>query len=222
MELESWVPFLAVAIVIIIPVLVIGILKGRKRTKDMEAVSYEIGFTFTPKGESSIFSELSHLPLFSQGHSKRVKNVLERRDSDVRITIFDYKYTVGHGKNSHTYKQTVIYFQSDDLALPDFALRPERIFHKIGSVFGYQDIDFETSPEFSRHYLLRGVNETAIRNLFGMDVLAYFEREKTKKMCIEGNDKHLICYRSGKLIKPEDIRTELEEAKSILELFRRR
>ncbi|MCK4820866.1 hypothetical protein KA005_34185, partial [bacterium] len=149
-------------------------------------------------------------------------NVLERGDSDGRITIFDYKYTVGSGKSSHTYKQTVVYFQSDDLALPDFALRPERIFHKIGSVFGYQDIDFETSPEFSRHYLLRGVNETAIRNLFGMDVLAYFEREKSKKMCVEGNDKHLIYYKSGKLIKPEDIRIELEEAKSNLELFRRR
>lgn len=222
MELEYWVPFLAIAIVIVVPALVIGILKGRKRTKDMETVSYEIGFTFTPKGENSIFSELSHLPLFSRGRSKRVKNVLERRDSDVRVTIFDYKYTVGSGKNSHTYKQTVIYFQSDNLALPDFALRPESIFHKFGSVFGYQDIDFETSPEFSRHYLLRGVNETAIRNLFSIYVLGYFEREKAKKLCVEGKDKHLICYRSGKLIKSEDIRTELEEAKSILELFRRR
>jgi hypothetical protein len=222
MELLSQIPSPTIAIVgIIVVALVIAILKGKKRTKDMEAVSNELGFTFTPKGERSIFSELSGLPLFSQGHSRRVRNVLEGKDSGGPVTIFDYRYTVGGGKHSHTYRQTIIYFRSDTLTLPGFALRPESIFHRIGSALGYQDIDFETNPEFSRRYLLRGVDETAIRNLFTLEVLTYFETEKAGKVCVEGNGKHLICYKAAKLIKPDDIRTELEEAKSILELFGR-
>jgi hypothetical protein len=46
--------------------------------------------------------------------------------------------------------------------MPHFALRPEKAWHKIGSWFGHQDIDFDSHPRFSSTYLLRGGDESAI------------------------------------------------------------
>ena len=38
----------------------------------------------------------------------------------------------------------------------DFEMRPENLLNKIGAALGRQDIDFDSNPEFSRRYLLRG------------------------------------------------------------------
>ena len=115
---------------------------------------------------------------------------------DAYVTIMDYQFTTGGGKNSSTFRQTVIVFESDELQLPSFSLRPENFFHKIGSAFGYQDIDFDSFPEFSKNYLLRGINEQAVRDTFNYDILSYCERQKN--LCLEGVDKRLIYYQSGK------------------------
>ena len=54
--------------------------------------------------------------------------------------------------------------------LPDFELSP-------GSVaLGRQDIDFETDPEFSDRYRLRGRDEDAVRRIFRAEVREFFTR----------------------------------------------
>ncbi|MEC9473853.1 MAG: hypothetical protein VX584_04130, partial [Actinomycetota bacterium] len=67
---------------------------------------------------------------------------------------------------------------AEDLQLPTFVIRPENLFHKIGSTFGYQDIDFDAHPTFSKRYLLRGPDEEAIRNTFTDEFLSSYERHK--------------------------------------------
>ena len=60
---------------------------------------------------------------------------------------FDYRYTTGSGKNSHTYRQTVVFFRSPEVDLPQFELKPQSFLHGIGKLFGYQDIDFAFPSE---------------------------------------------------------------------------
>ncbi len=64
------------------------------------------------------------------------------------------------------------------MRLPNFTLRPENLFHKIGQVFGYQDIDFDSHPEFSKRYLLKGENESEVRSTFSADTLAFYESDQ--------------------------------------------
>ncbi|MBK92358.1 MAG: hypothetical protein CME27_07925, partial [Gemmatimonadetes bacterium] len=104
-------------------------------------------------------------------------------------------------------EQTVIWFRSPQLSLPSFVMRPEHVFHKIGSAFGYQDIDFEsnrTAADFSKKYLLRGEDEHAIRSLFKDNVLSFFATHSGKPV-LEGRGDRLILYRPGQLIRPENI-----------------
>jgi hypothetical protein len=138
----------------------------QKRTEALAAASQTMGFAFEPDGDLEVLKGFGDLPLYGRGHSMKVMNVMTGQAGDRDVKLFDYRYTTGSGKNSHTWSQTVALFPKAGQGLPDLLLAPENVFHKIGAAFGYQDIDFDTSPDFSSHYLLRGPDEMAIRAAF--------------------------------------------------------
>ncbi|MGI9471696.1 MAG: hypothetical protein ACR2NZ_09210, partial [Rubripirellula sp.] len=107
----------------------------------------------------------------------------------------------------------VMSFRSVNLDLPAFELRPESVFHRIGKVLGYQDIDFESHPEFSKRYLLRGQDEDAVRAMFTPELLSFFESQE--KVSAEASGDLLVFYRAGKRLKPEMIRAFMEEGFAI-------
>jgi len=109
---------------------------------------------------------------------------------------------------------TVVAFHSGKRSLPSFELRPEHFGHKIASSLGSQDIDFDTNPVFSKKYLLRGSDEAAVRELFGSEVIRFFE--KHSEWCVEGQGEWMIFYREQKVLKPKDITTFLEEVTEFL------
>jgi hypothetical protein len=186
----------------------------RQRTEALAAACQGMGLTFEPEGDLDALRTQGDLPLYNHGHSKKVRNVMSGQAQDRDLRLFDYQYTTGSGKNSHTWRQTVALFPRAGERLPDFLLAPENVFHKIGQVFGYQDIDFDTSPEFSSHYLLRGPDEMAIRSAFSADALAYFGQHQGWH--VEVKDHTIGIYRSGKRAKPEDLPTFLAEAQEVL------
>ena len=128
----------------------------KRRAEAMARIAGELKLVFTPEGDETVMSEHAAFHLFLQGRSKKIRNLLRGTVRDSNVSIFDYQYTVGAGKHQHTWIQTVISFQLQGRNLPAFTMRPENVFHKLGSMMGYQDIDFEISPVFSKKYLLRG------------------------------------------------------------------
>ncbi len=108
-------------------------------------------------------------------------------------------------------------FPASARRIPDFVLAPENLFHKIGQAFGYQDIDFESHPDFSKRYLLRGPDEAAIRAAFAPAALSYLEQHVGWH--VEVKDETAAVYRAGKRVKPEDLPTFLEDARAILRVL---
>jgi hypothetical protein len=198
--------------------LYINYLVEKKRTEGMQRVAEELGFEFSPKGDGPLLTELSLFNLFTQGHSRRLYNLMRGEANNLEVDIFDYTYVTGSGKSSHTWKQTLVCFGMREASLPSFSLRPETFWDKIGTWFGYQNIDFDTNPAFSDKYLLRGRDEEAVRALFGEDVLGFFERQPG--LSIEGYGHRLIFYRQSKRVDPDNIRGFLEEGFKVLALFR--
>ncbi len=190
----------------------------KKRTEAMRQACLRLGFAFSPKGDPALQNEMAAFQLFNQGHSRVLKNLIRGTGSDADIAIFDYRYTTGSGKNQHTRKQTVIGFRSAGLDLPAFSLSPENIMHKIGSVFGYQDIDFENYPGFSKRYLLRGLDETRIRMTFNDRVLRFFEQKHP--ICTEGLGNQFIFYRSSREVKTGDLNSFIAEGTEVLNTLR--
>jgi len=216
-------PFLLVSAAVLavlglaLALIVVNARLEKKRVEAMQRAAREMGLAFAPKGDDATFGLLSGFHLFSHGHAKKITSLMLGEVSDMEVRIFDYTYTTGSGKNSHTFRQTVIAFRSPKLALPAFSLRPENLFHKIGALFGYQDIDFDTHPQFSKHYLLRGNDEEAIRSTFHDGVLEFFD--ENRGLCTEGSGPTLIFYRAAQQVEPEAIRSFMEEGFKVAGLF---
>jgi hypothetical protein len=189
----------------------------RKRTEAMRRAAKELHLRFHAQGDECTLASLSGFHLFSQGDARHITNLMQGEANDMEVQIFEYQYTTGGGRSSHTSMQTVICFRSPKLDLPEFSLRPENLLHKIGSLFGYQDIDFDTHPDFSKHYLLRGNNEKAIRRRFNEGVLTHFDEHRG--LCTEGRGHQLIFYRAAQQVKPKDIRYFMEEGFKVVQLF---
>ncbi len=190
----------------------------KQRALQIEAVAGELGFESLPIPSDGRLAELQRFELLRRGRGNKAKNFLHRSSSDVDVLMFDHQYTVSSGKNSHTYRQSVVTIRSEQLSLPGFVISPEHFFHRIVTALGYQDIDFAEYPQFSKKYLLRGSDEAAIREALqsvNLDRLVEFNG-----ICIEVAGNQLLVWYGGKRSKPEDLRKLFEKAFEIFVMFK--
>jgi len=168
----------------------------KKRRKEMSAWATEHDFQIhedTPRSLPLI--EDQEMGLFRNGGSPTYRTVMSRTLDGREEYIFDFTYVISSGKSSQTVWRTVCAFRIKNITLPSFSMSPENFFHKIGSKLGYQDIDFKDSPKFSSNYLLRGKDESAIRESFGLSVMDYFGANKDWYM--DGSGEWLFLYRQA-------------------------
>jgi hypothetical protein len=189
----------------------------KKRTEQFPVVAQQLGFEFFPLGDPDLLEGLQRFHLFSQGHSKKLWNLLRGTTNQLEVSIFDYRFTTGHGKHRHISNQSVICFKFNGQSLPHFVLRPESVWHKVGTWFGQQDIDFDSHPHFSSKYLLRGSDENAVRTLFSDPVLEFYEQ--APGLCTEASDQTLLYYKHQVRIDPQAVRSFMEDGFKVLALF---
>lgn len=189
----------------------------KERRAAFAQAAARLGMRFELRADALI-EEYGALPLFGQGHSRRVTNVLRDGGGDRPASVFDYQYTVGTGNSSTTHRQTVAVFRFPDLSLPSFTLEPEGALQRLAELFGYQDVDFERHPGFSRAYCLRGKDAEAMRRLFQPTLLAHLQQ--MTGWHVEGYADRLAVYRGGQRVKPEAVFTFVEGTARVAQLFR--
>jgi len=194
----------------------------KKRTEELQMIAQSMGLEFgthTPLYAQNLLFTLN-LPLFNQGRSKTIYNLMYGSDGATESMVFDYKYTTGSGKKQQTAHFTIALMRSPQLDLPSFTLRPERFGDRILSAFGRQDIDFSDHPELSRSYLLRGPEE-AVRAVFHEHVLTWFQGQPG--LLVQGDDQDLIVLRSkpGR-IRVGEVRELFEQSFQLFSLMRQR
>ena len=190
----------------------------RRRSQKIEAIAKSLGLTFRRKPTDADRALAVGSYLANEGHGHTVSNVLEAARSDeLNFTIFDYQYTVGYGKSSSTYYQTVTRMQSALFQLPTFILYPETFFAKMGKAFGKSDINFPESPEFSGKFILRGDDEAAIRALFNPALRQALEPHSA--LTIEGAGDLLFIFRAARRSKPDELPGKIEQDKRIAAIF---
>jgi hypothetical protein len=106
------------------------------------------------------------------------------------------------------------------LSVPFFSLRQENAFHRLATVFGYQDIDFGNRPLFSSKYLLRGPDEQAIRNTFTDALLTFYETNQG--MATDGGGNQLFVFRSGHRAAPHELQGFMNSVLPLVGLFAHR
>lgn len=217
MDSSTDINFIPYFIGLVVCVILIGYYYEKKRTEALKLIAKNLHFSFSKVGRDLTEHKHQNFQLFSKGHGKKVKNEMWGNRNSIDVSIFGYQYTEGHGKHSSTYNQTVVSMDCNKLKFPLFELKPENTFHKIGQIFGYQDIDFENFPDFSKNYLLRGEDESKIRQLFTSRVINFFE--SNNDLCIEAQNNTLILYKPSNRCKPEEIARFIEEGQKVQQIF---
>jgi hypothetical protein len=220
MESSTLVTILGIFLVaFLMGVILISVSQNKKRRQAFESFALERGFTYTaddPSIEASL-QNLGGFDLFQHGHSRKFKNLLHSRRSNLDIHIFDYRYTTGSGKNSQTHNQTALLLTLPGDALPQFFLRPEGLIDKLAVKMGQADINFDHHPEFSKKFRLTGADENQVRRLFNEALLTFLLQ--SPGLCLEAGGTQVLCYARGKLIKPEDLPTRLDQALKVVSLL---
>jgi hypothetical protein len=186
---------------------------AQERARGLRELAAKLRWTYLEKVDFGAVPDLDRFELFSSGRSKRLSNLLTSPAGERRAILFDYKYVTGSGKSSHTHRQTVFYATSDELALPSFSLRPENVLYRFAQLFGYQDIDFQERPEFSRMFVLRGEDEARVRAAFSDGVLQFFEARPG--WCAAAIGGELLLWRPGKYATPEEAKALIEEGDAL-------
>ena len=197
--------------------IVISIVLDRKRTEAIKQLAATMGFDYREHPQTYLPDTIWQFDLFNKGRNRRLKHLIQGTQEEAIVSVSDYQYTTGTQKNRTTHNQTVVFIESDRLNLPNFLLIPENIFHKVGNVFGYKDIDFDSHPEFSSQYLLKGTDEESVRSLFHDGILNIYQRHPGTST--EGLDTLLIYYRKGQRFKPDQWQNLLNEAIEAYEQF---
>jgi hypothetical protein len=184
----------------------------KKRTAALADACLRLGFNFQPTIPTEQAATFGTFHLFNRGHARKGSNLMTGKADGAAVSIFDYKYTTGGGKNSHTWRQTVAVFPEAG-GLPEFLLSPEHWWDKIGEILGHKDINFEASPEFSKHYLLKGPDEAAIRAAFGAEPLGFFGQHEG--WSVEVKDRALAVYRLSKRPNPEEMQAFVADVAAV-------
>lgn len=101
----------------VVPLVVYVGIRTKIQHEFMQQFAAANGFQYARKGNMDSLDGA----LFKIGHSRSVSDVMTGTESGRPLSIFTYKYTVGSGKSSQTYTNTVFETQFD-VAMPDILL----------------------------------------------------------------------------------------------------
>jgi hypothetical protein len=122
--------------------------KENERTQALQRMAEYLGWSFEPAPALESIAGIDSCVFFDFGYDKEIRNLMYRETDDVNTAVFDYIYTTGTTKHRTVNFQSVAQFELPEQSSPDFSLRPESVFDKVFSKFGYQDLDFGQRPEF--------------------------------------------------------------------------
>jgi hypothetical protein len=178
--------------------------KIENRIEDFRACANALEWNYKPE-DLGLLPWLLDFKLFKLGHHKKIMPLIIKEEDDLSFTcLLDYLFTVSTNNSSITYRQTVYFKYSKALALPHFVMVPEKWYHRVGTYFGMQDIDFIAYPEFSKNYLLRGEDEDYIRHHFNNpEMMRFFGRQDFYSL--EGMNYLMVLYVHNKLLPREQM-----------------
>jgi hypothetical protein len=217
----DWPPIVAGLVALAGGIFAIVFFVARKRTQALTTVALEIGFVFAGESWKNVpQAPLLQTALFNKGRAKYFQNIMTGSVDRLHASVFDYSYTVGWGRYSRVYNQTVAAYRKNDAALPSFSLYPQGLVHKIWEAMVHKDVAFHSQLDFFRRYYVRSLEKERVNILFTPALLTFLEGfDKKKKWRVEGLSDTLIIYRSGKKSKPEDVRSFLEGTSSLASQF---
>ncbi len=201
--MDNSVMILLVPVIIIVMILLVvyGQIAERKRREALSLLATRLGWRFDTSGVRGFMSQFAHFGIFSKGHSRRPLYTLTGSMQVNQKTFqcvagdFLYKVTSGSGKHrrTQTYHFSYLIVCLPWNGVPDLMVRREHLFDKIGSVFGFDDIDFE-SAEFSKTFCVKSTDKRFTYALIDPRMMEFLMQAKHPMIDIEQQQ---LCLSDG-------------------------
>jgi hypothetical protein len=193
----------------------ISISRQLKRQKELQVMADSLGFSYNDEQTEKVTELLESSSMLG---NEMFFNVLGGTFNGTYFAIGDFNITVGSDSRKRKQYQTYVVIHSGKLTSPNFCLQPECALFRMAEgllnrLTGSVDIDFPTHPEFSDNYFLKGSDEDAVRNFFTPRVLEYFQTNHG--LSVEVFNGTLVFFRLGELVKPDDIKTLIDNAMEV-------
>jgi hypothetical protein len=185
-----------------VPIVVVAVSYAMFRNKVlrefMQQFAMANSFTYAKYGDANQLQGA----LFNLGHGHKMENVVSGSFDGNTLNLFDYNYTIGSGKNSHTYSCTaaqidypsilapillVVDSQSFGGIVPFFSgwekVKPEGNFDKTFDLYTKKEMEIEALQIFSPDFMLKMLQDWPEFNLEfnGSKITVFYNRTITKK-----------------------------------------
>ncbi len=200
--------FAAAALAILVAAVIAWRLE-RRRVERLGQTARALGLAFHEEDPFDLASRYGHLDALRQGSNRYAFNVLEGEWKGHPVAVFDYHYeTYSHSKRG---RRTHHHYLSGAVLrlprrFPELLVRPETLFDKLGEVFGFEDIDFE-SIEFSRAYRVKARDRKFAYDVFHPRMMELFLERGDLAVEIDGD---LLLQVEGGKTAPDRIRSRLD------------
>jgi hypothetical protein len=193
----------------------ISISRQLKRQKELQVMADSLGFSYNDEQTEKVTELLESSSMLG---NEMFFNVLGGTFNGTYFAIGDFNITVGSDSRKRKQYQTYVVIHSGKLTSPNFCLQPECALFRMAEgllnrLTGSVDIDFPTHPDFSDNYFLKGSDEDAVRKFFTPRVLEYFQANHG--LSVEVFNGTLVFFRLGELVKPDDIKTLIDNAMEV-------
>jgi len=181
------------------------------RAIELKTFADATGFNFHPQ-QAKTGMKYKDFPIQKGNTIRYEENFLEQYAENCKVEVSDITVTELQAKSDD--HVTVVHISDIDFPIPDFALEPESLHTKLSEVVGGKDIDFDTHPDFSKNYYLRGYNEQEVRDFFEGDVIKFLESHD--EMHIECHKHRLLIFKKRDLMSPEEIEATVKFAEAFV------
>jgi hypothetical protein len=185
-----------IIIIIILAIGVVGFFAWQEEKKRREALltwAHQRGWRLVSAKSKGIHQDYPGLKVFQKGHSRYAKNIIKGEVHGRPVTMMDYRYVVGHGKNRSTHNRGLVILQTDFPTVPMF-IRRESALDRVGEFFGADDIDFESS-EFSRKFYVKSNDRKWAYDVIHTRTMEYLMRAPS--FTIEFGLGEIAVYKTG-------------------------
>jgi MFS superfamily sulfate permease-like transporter len=184
------------------------------RQKVLQTLAKKIGATHFKPELAYNSTRMIHFSFFTGKKVKYLENRIIKELNGATLEFSDLLVTEGARTTENRYTTSVLFICHLDEHLPEFRLEEEGFLDKF---LKGDDINFESHPSFSKHYLLRGADEPAIRAFFTEEMIEFFE--DNQGFCVESKGDKILIYRDLTLTPPHEVEVEFRFAEKLFSVI---
>jgi hypothetical protein len=208
-------PLLIVGFIAIAAVMaVLAYISSLKRREAMAVLAAKLGLHFAPHKDRTLARRYQFLDKLRVGQERYAYNILSGEYQGHGVTLFDYHYRTGSGKNTQHHNISFFILQLP-AAFPELVIGPEGFFSKIAQAIGYDDIDFE-SHEFSRKFCVRSPDKKFAYDVCNARMIEYLLSNPDLTIEIESGS---LAISFGSRLSPELIEPNLRRLITVRSLM---